>query len=165
MNKESLTQSQLKSYLHYDPISGMFHKIRCGLPLNTPSKTKSDKEYIYISVLGHKHIAHRLAWLYIYGYFPNEIDHEDGNGLNNKIDNLRDVSHAENSKNLKHRKDNTSGVMGVIWFKQTNKWRAQIMVNQKTVYLGYYKNFNDAIIARKMAEYELGFHANHGGKV
>lgn len=121
--------------------------------------------YKIICVSGVNILAHRLAWLIYYGKEPDgQIDHIDGDGLNNAIKNLREVTNQGNARNQKLRSNNKSGVCGVIWFKPASLWRAQIKVNGKYKYLGYFKDFNDAVDARKKAEIEFGFHKNHGTK-
>jgi len=106
---------------------------------------------------------HRLIWLWRHGYWPKgEIDHEKGVRDHNWIDDLRDVTHSENLKNQKMRKNNTSGVMGVSWYKRKKKWESYIQIDQKKVRLGYFSDKFDAICARKSAEIKNGYHANHG---
>ena len=79
--------------------------------------------------------AHRLAILYTDGYFPLEqVDHIDGNGLNNKRINLREVSDGENKKNKPMYSNNTSGTVGVNWHKAAQKWQVSIRVNGKKIH-------------------------------
>jgi hypothetical protein len=72
------------------------------------------------------------------------IDHINGDGLDNRKENLRICTHSENMKNIKVRKDNTSGVRGIHWQKKANKWHCQIQYNGKKIYLGLYKDLEDA---------------------
>jgi len=72
------------------------------------------------------------------------------------------VTQAINLRNQKLRKTNSSGVCGVYWHKGCGKWYACIHVNYKNKHLGYFVNKEDAIAARKQAEFEYGFHPNHG---
>lgn len=121
------------------------------------------KGYIRMEISDVVYYAHRLAWLYIYGAFPDdEIDHINGIRGDNRISNLRLVSRRENMMNKRKYKNNTSGVAGVYWYKPSGKWLAKIMFNDIMRHLGYFPSKVDAIIARKMAEYEYGFHENHG---
>lgn len=94
------------------------------------------------------------------GEQPINIDHIDGNGLNNKWSNLRSVSHSVNGKNQKKHKTNTSGVSGVYYRKDSNRWRARIMVDDKAISLGTFKNKDDAIAARKEAEIKHNFYGD-----
>lgn len=126
------------------------------------SKQKSTK-YKLISLNGKGYLAHRLIWLYLYNSFPkHEIDHIDGNGLNNRITNLRDVPLKENQKNKKLEVRNKSGICGVSWHSASNMWRATIKIEGKCIHLGTFKNIKEAELVRKQAEIKFGFHKNHG---
>jgi HNH endonuclease/AP2 domain len=80
-----------------------------------------------------------------------QVDHIDGNGLNNQRHNLRPATCSQNQMNRLKRCDNTSGSVGVYFNKNSNKWYAQITINRKTKSLGHYKSIDDAIKARKKA--------------
>jgi len=84
-----------------------------------------------------------------------EVDHIDGNSLNNQKYNLRICTHAENSRNLRVRKSSKTGYRGVSFDTQTNSWRATITYQGIFYNLGRYKSFEDAIKARKLKEKEL----------
>lgn len=163
-----LTQDRVKELLTYDPLTGVFRwkvrrKLKAGSVAGCEFTDRQGKKYWSIGVNGKMFLAHRLAWLFTHGQFPPEqIDHIDGNGLNNRLGNLRVVSNIENQRNARKRVDNTSGVSGVIWDKRDQKWRAQIRVNRKNIYLGLFTDKSEAISARKAAEIKYGFHANHG---
>lgn len=165
-----VTQQELKRLFNYDQETGVFtRKVKVN---NFKAKegcvagsfvNKLRKQYWSISIRNKPYLCHRLAWLYVYGSLPKEeIDHIDGNGLNNSIGNLRCVSHQDNGKNVKLRKDNKSGVCGVAFDESNKRWFAQIRVDGKCVYLGRFIDKNDAIIARKAAEIKFNFHENHG---
>ena len=94
--------------------------------------------------------VHRLIAI---AFIPNpehktQVDHIDTNRLNNKLDNLRWASNSENNYNSKIRTDNTSGSKGVYFDKSSNKWRVQINVNGKRLYVGRFTKKEDAIKAR-----------------
>lgn len=81
--------------------------------------------------------AHRVAWAIYYGEWPKgEIDHINGVRDDNRIANLRDSEHCENMRNGLLRADNKSGLKGVSWDSESNRWRAQIMANGKKKNLG-----------------------------
>jgi hypothetical protein len=162
-----ITQKELKKLLHYDPDTGIFlwrkpsKRIRDNLVAGTTHKTG----YIEIRVKGKKYKAHRLAWLYTHGEWPKcNIDHINQNRSDNRIKNLREANHKENSKNAGMYKNNTSGVMGVRLTKGKikRKWRAVICVNRRSIHVGYFEDKFEAICARKSAENKYGFHVNHG---
>lgn len=124
--------------------------------------TCDGKKYIKIYLDGKFYYAHRIIFKMFNGYDPERIDHIDGDGLNNNLSNIRDVSHLENYKNVKLRSDNTSGTVGVTWSKQRKRWCAQIRVNNVQIPLGRFVNLEDAIKARQNAEEKYNFHPNHG---
>ena len=83
------------------------------------------------------------------------VDHADGEPLNNRRENLRLATRAENMRNMKRRRDNTSGVKGVNWSKHNSKWAAGIKHNGKRHFLGYFDNAEEAHAAYLQAAEEL----------
>jgi len=140
-----ITQEILKSYLTYDPDTGHFVRNRDKKILGTKHSTG----YIVIRLnkpINKLYKAHRLAWLYIYGYFPkNVIDHINRDGFDNKLSNLREITQKQNSENRLLNKNNTSGFKGVSWSKNNNKWRARIWNNKKEIFLGFFDEKIDAV--------------------
>lgn len=119
--------------------------------------------YRHGTVLGQTIFSHRVVWAIHYGQWPkSDIDHVNGNRLDNCIDNLRVVSRRENMRNAKRPVTNTSGVVGVFWNRSRKKWGAHISDNNGSMLLGEFANKSDAIAARKDAEKRLGYHENHG---
>ncbi|ABK00179.2 HNH endonuclease [Xanthomonas phage Xop411] len=109
--------------------------------------------HLQVRVHGKKYLAHRLAWLLHTGSWPSkQIDHINGQKDDNRIDNLRECSNAENQQNAGKRSDNTSGVQGVGWHKQAGKWRARIKVNGKQINLGLFHTLAEAAAARAAAK-------------
>lgn len=109
--------------------------------------------YRFIRVDDKLYTAHRLVWFYHNGYFPeNDIDHINRNKDDNRIENLREVSRSCNNRNTGNHCTNKSGVKGVHWFKRTNKWKVEISVMNKSRYLGYYNDFDEAVLARLAGE-------------
>lgn len=163
----TLTQTQLKENLHYDPETGIFvwkksfHKPRIGNEAGCII-IRHKKKYRQIILFSKAYLAHRLAWFYMNGEWPSEIDHSDGNGVNNKFSNLSEVTHLENGKNQRLPSNNTSGTMGVHYCKVTGKWFARIKVNNNVINAGRFEDKKDAVTARKKVEKDYGFHPNHG---
>ena len=109
--------------------------------------------YLRISVNGKQLMAHRIIWALHYGEWPKgQIDHIDGNGLNNRLSNLRDVSHSENQRNQRLHSRNKSGYRGVSLDRRTGKWQAHIWSNGKRIYLGRFDTALAAGEARTAAE-------------
>ena len=80
------------------------------------------------------------------------VDHRNHDTTNNRRYNLRIATRTQNNTNVKLRTDNSSGVAGVNWNKESNQWVVRISVNKKRIYLGRYNSFEDAVKVRKQAE-------------
>ena len=159
-----LTQDYIKKYFYYNPINGDFYRIKSerGYSMKIAKKKykPNKKGYLVVNINKKPRLVHRLIWLYMYGSFPNQIDHINQIKTDNRLLNLRNVSNLTNHKNMPTQKNNTSGHVGVSF--QRNRWRARIIVDGKEIYLGVYKNKEDAINARKYANILFGYHQNHG---
>lgn len=121
--------------------------------------------YLRGKIQGKRYAAHRVIWAMVHGVWPDEVDHINGVRSDNRLANLRDVSTVENGQNRKRPNTNTSGVVGVVWHKQKQRWQAQIGVNNRMVSLGRFADFDAAVAARKAAEINHGYHENHGREV
>ena len=163
--KKTITQSRLKELLSYDKKTGIFvwKESRCSVKKGNAANTLlSNGKYIILSLDGSQYLAHRLAWLYEYGHFPeNQIDHINHIGLDNRIINIREVTHQENHKNRPMQKNNTSGIVGVREYSYGG-YGAHIKVGGVSIHLGSFKRIEDAKQARIKAERIYGFHKNHG---
>ncbi len=164
-----ITQARLKELLHYNPDTGVFTwKVRTANRIQIGDEAGcrwayERTHYLKLGIDGALYYAHRLAWLYIHGSLPKlQIDHIDGDGLNNRISNLRDVTSRENRRNGRLRSDNKSGTVGVHFDKARCKWHAQIKTGSGNKFLGQFDCIEDAISARKKGEIKYGFHKNHG---
>jgi hypothetical protein len=160
-----LTQEYLKSILNYNPETGIFTRRRGGKggAAGNVAGTVLAQGYIGAVINKRRYPVHRLAFLYMTGAFPMySTDHINGVRTDNRWCNLRDVPQSENNRNVKLKKVNKSGVNGVYWDKARNKWSAQIKCNSKTIALGRFDSFEDAISQRKKAEEKYGYHPNHG---
>lgn len=114
--KQTVNQEILKSQLRYDKPSGKFFRLTSSGSniIGTEAGYVHQTGYMKVGVLGGSYYSHRLVWLYTYGEFPKvNIDHIDGNPLNNCIDNLMECNQEQNARNIKIRKNNTSGFRGV----------------------------------------------------
>jgi hypothetical protein len=107
--------------------------------------------YKTITVMDKKYYQHRIIFLMHNGYFPTEVDHIDGNKLNNKIENLRAATTKQNQWNSKKPITNTSGYKGVSWHKNKNNWISSITLFGKLKYLGSFKTAEQAHEAYKQA--------------
>lgn len=119
--------------------------------------------YLCGGVSGKLLLAHRVIWAICHDEWPNgEIDHIDGDKLNNKIENLRDVSGVTNRRNMPKQNNNTSGYTGVNL--KNGKWVARIGAGKRggRIHLGRFNTIDEAIAARKDAEKRLGYSKTHG---
>lgn len=162
-----LTQKYLRETLHYDSETGVFtwrippaRNVKEG----SVAGCLTNHGYIQIGVKNKLYMAHRLAWLYVYGKWPtNLIDHINGIRCDNRITNLREATSAENQYNMSKAKNNTSGVKGVTWSRLHKRWRAQCRVNGKIYRLGLFKDICEAEqVVKKFREQHHGKFANHG---
>lgn len=129
--KPALTQERLKEILSYNPVTGEFTWITRASKHNTNKIGKvagslhKSTGYLRVCIDGTTYLMHRLVWLYVHGNFPkgdkNQIDHIDGDRVNNKLVNLKVCSIAENQRNQKMTIRNTSGVTGVSLSEKKRK--------------------------------------------
>ena len=160
-----ITQSRLKDILLYDKYSGIFSwNIKTSPRCQERVGSMTDSGYIRIMLNNTSYRAHRLAFLYMTGSMPEQVDHIDHNRSNNIWSNLRPATNQINRKNQSINKNNKSGVMGVGWMKSKCKFRARIQSEGKQIHLGLFDSFEEAVMARKEAEVQYGFHANHNLK-
>lgn len=123
---------------------------------------KDGDKYLCGSVLGAQVRAHRVVMAMHLGRWPSEVDHVNGNKTDNRLLNLREVCHGDNSRNFPRSKVNKSGRTGVSWDAKRGKWYAYIRHDYAVKNLGRYDDIEDAIKARREAERKHGFHENHG---
>ena len=143
-------QGVLKDWFDYDPESGTFiwkkRPANC-VHIGQVAGTLEGRGYWQMRVPGFGMFkASRLAWMYIYGNDPDDlqIDHSDGNKLNNAISNLRLATNAENGRNRGVASNNRSGLKGVRLRVGTRKWEARIRVNGVEIYLGLHSTAESA---------------------
>lgn len=160
-----LTRDRLRELLDYDPQSGIFRwrqERRGGVKAGDVAGCVhgAGKYRRWQIVIDRRHYkAHRLAWLYIHGTWPERIDHRNGNALDNRIGNLRVATQAENMANSVHPKGST-GLRGVSFYK--NGYMAQISHKGRSVYIGRYATAEEAHAAWREAATRLrGDFARH----
>ena len=167
-----LTQDYIRSFLHYDPDTGVMKRIKKRsyvgnwLSCDNVPRSKTIAGYLQINIDRRPYVVHRLVFVYMEGFMPDcDVDHINGNRIDNRWVNLRLVNRQDNLRNMGVRKDNQSGVPGVSYAKDRNKWHSFIHADKHNrVNLGYFDSFDEAVAARKGAEVLLGFHPNHGAR-
>lgn len=169
-----ITPQELRELIEYDPATGaMLWRQRdehhmpdlraraswnaryAGKPV---SSYRNEWGYNVFSVGSRKFQAHRVAWAIHYGEWPeDQIDHINRDPADNRIDNLRSVSLAENLRNKGSYRNNTSGYKGVTWHKSSGKWMAQLKVSGRNIHLGLFDDPAEAHAAyTRRVEQEFG---------
>jgi hypothetical protein len=105
--------------------------------------------------------AHRVIWAIVTGEWPNEIDHKDGNGLNNKWGNLSNVDKLMNMKNMRGRKGRDLP-SGVYLNKKSKRYIARITTDGCHIHVGTFITPSEAFEARQRVAKRLGFSERHG---
>lgn len=156
---------RVKEVLYYDPGTGNFtwrvNKRRARIGDTAGSIVRHG--YILIRVDQSRLLAHRLAWFYVHERWPeNDIDHINGNPSDNRIENLREATRAENLKNTKVSSRSSTGIKGVSRFGCSGKFRATIRCDGKRLHLGLFDTAEEADTAYKAAaELHHGKFATH----
>jgi hypothetical protein len=156
-----LTAERLRQVLDYDPTTGIF-TWKETLARRAPAGSMAGylgrndhREFLMIGIDGRKYQTSWLAWFYIHGTWPKaQIDHRDGNPLNNCIDNLREATGSQNQANRGRNKNNTSGYKGVSRDK-SGRWAACIWKDGQKIWLGCHDTAELAHIAYCWAAREL----------
>ena len=145
MSARTLTVAQLKEVLAYDPETGDFRWL--PRPGNAPFNARSAGklaghragDYWRIRFDGRNHAAHRLAWLYVHGRLPKgDVDHRDGNGLNNRIDNLRACKTKSQNRANQRMPQRRDHPVGCCWIESRKKWQVYIGARGKRVFVGLF---------------------------
>lgn len=165
-NQTNLSHERLQQLLSYDPATGLFTcrvNRRCKAMAGTIAGSLSSTGYVHLTIDRKPYLAHRLAWFYVHGSWPaDQVDHRNEIKSDNRIENLRLASKAQNMLNTRIRSDNTSGVKGVSFTKR-GKWVAYISKDGKRIHLGTYPEKADAESAVNSAREEFhGEFCNHG---
>lgn len=141
---DEITQTYLRTNFSYNDG----HLVR--LSRRTASSLNIRTKYAQIRVKNEQYATHRLIFLYHHGYLPEEVDHINGDTYDNRIENLRECTDAQNAQNRKKPKTyaiRASKHKGVCYYKPNGKWAARIKVNNKKIHLGYFEHEHNAAYA------------------
>jgi hypothetical protein len=121
------------------------------------SEVSPRRFYWLVTVQGRQMRAHRIVWAVFHGsdLGDHQIDHINGDGLDNRIENLRIATSKQNSRNRRISSNNRSGIRGVCWDASRNKWMAHIMLNGKSRTLGRFDSLDEARFVRQYEEVRL----------
>lgn len=154
-----MTKNELMQLLSYDANTGLFVRLKrtCNrINVGDIAGWKDADGYLNISLHGKKWKSHRLAWLYVYGKFPEqEIDHINGIKSDNRLCNLRQATRSQNCTNRGMPSHNKSGFKGVQWRQHAKKFCAVIYKNKKKFFLGYFDTAEKASEVYLKASFEL----------
>lgn len=158
--KTALTVALLRELFDYDAETGLFKRkvsTTNRVKVGDVAGAKNQKGYINIMVCARLHPAHRLAWLYVHGVWPQgQIDHINGIRDDNRIGNLREATNAQNMQNQRraHRNSQT-GALGGHPHKENGNYVAQIRVDGKVRHIGSYRTAEEAHYAYLQAKRRL----------
>jgi len=153
-------QAYVKANFHYCPETGEF----THLATRYRGQQAGSFHRLGYRVIGMKQsifYAHRIAWLYMYGEWPQgELDHISGDRADNRISNLRIVTRQENMQNIRSkskRKNSTSKLLGVSFEQRmkTRPWRAVVYLNGKNHCCGYWPTEEEAHAAYILKKRQL----------
>ncbi|NNK92788.1 MAG: hypothetical protein HKP41_00410 [Desulfobacterales bacterium] len=155
----------IRNVLEYDGYTGELRWLKNGNIAGNVQIKKNGKQYRRVKYQQRQYSASHIAMYLYYGVRLDqgqEIDHKDGNGINNKISNLRIVSKKHQNRNHKTQKRSKTGISGVRYLSKWGKWQADIVCDGVFHYLGLFSDYFEACCARKSAQYRLGFYELHG---
>jgi len=165
-----LTQASIKDFMNYDALTGLCTYAKDYRAFHKKNSRKAGDiigridyyGYVIASFYGKQYRLHRLIMLWLNGSLPDEVDHINGVRSDNRLCNIRNVNSIDNARNHELAVNNKSGITGVHFCSKVGKWRAGIRYNGKDIFLGQYYIIEEAANARRAAEVEYGYHANHG---
>lgn len=137
-----LTQARLKELLHYDPETGVFTWVAVvgsARPGDPASTSVNHHGYKLLRAGKRRYAQHRLAWLYMTGEWPRaQVGHRNGMRSDNRWQNLREATDAQNRQNMAKKRGTKSALQGVTWWPRDRCWMSRITVNYRGHFLGYY---------------------------
>lgn len=146
MKRENISVEEVRRLLHYNPLTGIFTRRvttggRYGGKAGAVAGTLKDG-YVQISLHSVQYRAHRLAWLYMTGAWPQfEVDHRNTVRADNTWDNLREAPGSLNAENKRKAQSNSkTGILGVCWIERDKTFCSRIMIDGKYTTLGYSKD-------------------------
>lgn len=142
-----LTHEYLVTRLEYNKDTGIFIwksvNIKNQVKIGQKAGYTSGRKYLYLELDNKTYSLHRLAWFYTYKTWPKwDIDHINGNTLDNSINNLRDVPTRANCQNRKTHREGK--LVGAHYVKTNNKWKSRIQINGKTIQIGTFNTQQEA---------------------
>jgi len=143
----SLNPETVRLLFEYNPETGILYRIMVNGELKKIGTPKGVDEHLITQFKDKIYPVTHIIWLWVYGRFPHSgmiVEHEDLNKQNNKLSNLREATQSQNMANTKVTKRSKSGVKGVFWDKDRNKWAVYLTKDYKTHFIGRFDNIEDA---------------------
>jgi hypothetical protein len=162
-----LTQERARELFDYRDDGNLVWKVKKaranpGDVVGCEFQSSRGGRYRRTKVDGVNYGVHQVVFLWHHGFIPNYTDHADGNGLNNRIENLREATQSQNCFNSRMRCDNTSGERNVYWHERARRWFVRLSINRRTRSFGTYKTIAEArAVARRVREEHYGAFARH----
>jgi hypothetical protein len=166
----TITQEMLKELFDYREDGNLVRKNACGGNGNyagrvvgsKPKEITRSRRYVTTKIKGQHYCVHKLIYLWHTGKWPEQLDHINIDTIDNRIENLREATTAQNASNRKLFSSNTSGVKGVSWHKASNKWFVYVDENKKRKNIGYFNDLDFAeLVAVEARNKYHGIYANH----
>lgn len=154
-----ITQKQLQELVFYADGKLFWCQHRYEKRNGTELGYISANGYVRTEIQGKKYYVHRLIFLYHHGYFPANVDHINGNRLDNRLENLREATSAQNNHNRSQDRRNKSGFKGVCWSKAVKKWHVQVGISNFQQSFGYFDDIElaDLVAQEARDKYHKGF--------
>lgn len=158
LSNQVVDQALVRKFFNYDALTG-------DLTWRLPTRNSDVGDTVGAISNGYKQVSigsvlykvHHIIWLYAYGYIPDFLDHDNHNGLDNRLCNLNEVTQVENNRNMSKRKDNSSGHTGI---RITPLGNFVVRVAQN--HIGTFDDIAKAITARDSEYVRLNFNPKHG---
>lgn len=151
------TRDELIKHVRYDQETGNFYRSDDAASIQ-PIGHIAKNGYKKVSIKGYPHLAHRIAWLYMTGDYPQlDVDHIDGDRTNNAWSNLREGTRAQNLQNRRSVgcTKRSCDLLGAFWSKAAGRWRSQIRAGGRVHHLGLFDTAEEAHMAYVAAKRRL----------
>lgn len=149
-----ISQERLRELLDYNPDTGILtRKVRTSnrIMIGDPLGSLRPDGYLQATVGGKLELVHRIVFMFLFGYLPDEVDHINGVHTDNRALNLRAATKTTNQHNRRVRKDSASGVKNVQFNKDAQAWRVRIRDGNKRHFIGDFKDLDEACLAATVA--------------